>query len=140
MPDEIRTAIGTRLAATSGVTTLLSSTHAIYHRRAPQTAKPPLIVFDKRSGVPRYTMGGDTNPVLDETWIVRGVAFGRTADRAEEIAAAIEVALTDAPLSVGGRHLLAVFKDSDVSYTEPVGKELFQHQGAVYRLISQLSA
>ena len=137
MPNPVRVAIETRLKSTSAVTALLANANAVYHRRAPQTAKPPVIIFDKRSGFSTYALGGDTTPVLDETWIVRGVAFGRTADRAEEIAQAIEAALTDAPLQLSPKRLLAVFKDADVSYTEQVGREMFQHEGAMYRVFSQ---
>lgn len=139
VPNTVRVALSTRLKATSAVTSLLSSSNAVYHRAAPQASKPPLIVFDKRSGVPFYMMGGDTQPVLTETWVVRGVSYGRTADRAEEIAAAIEACLTDAPLTLTGKVLLAIFKDSDISYPEQVGKELFQHEGGVYRIVTQPS-
>lgn len=139
MPYSVRTAIQARLLATSAVTTLLATpSHSVFHRRAPQQAKPPLIVFDRRSGVKSYSFS-DPDAVLEDTWLVRAVSFGRTADRAEEIAAAIDAALTDAPLSLSDRHLLAVFQESIVDYPEQVGKEMFQHCGGIYRVVTQPS-
>lgn len=137
MADPVRAALQARLKAYTPLTALLATTDSVYHRRAPQTARAPMVVLDKRSGVPSYTLGGDSTPVVNETWVIRGVAFGRTADRAEDIAIKIEAALTDAPLSLSAGHLIAIFKDSDVDYPEQVGKEIFQHSGGVYRVLSQ---
>ena len=137
MSDPVRVAIHNRLLASPGVTSLLGTPTSIYHRRAPGGAKPPLVVYDKRSGVPNYSFGGQ--PVDRTLWIVRGVAFARTADRAEDIGAAIDAALTDAPLTIFGRHLLEICRESDVNYVEQVGKEQFQHVGAMFRVLTQPS-
>jgi hypothetical protein len=136
----LREAIHARLLATSQLTSLLATPqHSVFHRRAPQQAKPPLVIFEKRTGVPRWNYDGEL-AMNEETWLVRGVAFGRTAERAELIGAAIDVALTDAPLAVDGHHLLTIYRESDVDYPEQTGKEIVQHCGGIYRVTVEPSA
>lgn len=137
MPDEaspLRVALEQRLGTYGPLTALLGTrTHGVYHRRAPQPAKPPVVIFDKRSGVTTWAFGRPA--FFTETWMVRGVAFGRTADRAEAIAKQIDECLTDQPLVILGHTLLLLRKDSDVDFPEQVGKEIFQHVGGIYRVI-----
>lgn len=134
-PDPVRAAIEARLKGTAGLTTLLGTPTAVYHRKAPQPARPPVVVFDQRSSLKTYAFHREA--FRTETWIVRGVAFGRTADRADAIAEQIDLALEDAPLSVTGRRLLYLRQESEVDYPEQIGKEIFQHKGAVYRIITE---
>lgn len=130
----LREAIAARLLATTALTQLLATpTGSVFHRRAPQQSKPPMVVFAKQAGVADYNFGGELAQ-NSESWLVRGVSFGRTTDRAEQIGAAIDAALTDAPLTITGGVVMAIFRESDVDYPEQVGKELFQHNGAVYRI------
>lgn len=139
MADGVRTAIEARLKAWPGLTSLLGTPTGVYHGVAPQPAKPPVVVIEQRTDMGRQMFGGEG--YVDETWLVRGVAFGRTADRAEDIAAQIQLALEDAPLSLGtGLRLLAVWRESGVNYPEQVGKDRFRHTGGVYRVVSQTTS
>lgn len=132
--NTVRSAIEARLKATTALTDLLAlKTNGVYHRRAPQGSKPPLVVFQKQSGNAQWGFGGELLANV-ETWIVRGVSFGRKTDRAEEIAAAIDVALNDAPLTIDDGKVIEVTRQSDLDYPEAVGKELFQHCGGIYRV------
>lgn len=129
----VRTAIRNRLLSDSTLMALCATPTSVFHRHAPQTGKVPLIIIDKRSGVRVWTFGG--TPMAYETWMIKGVAFARTADRAEDIAARIEVVMNDAPLVISGRACLDSRLESEVDYPEQVGKETVQHCGGVYRII-----
>lgn len=137
MADPVRVALQARLLASTGVTSLLGAPTNVFHRKMSQTTKPPAVLFDKRSGVPDYDFGG--GGVERQSWAVRGVAFARTADRAEDIGLAIDAALTDAPLTITGRKLLAIYRESDIDFPEQIGKEIFQHCGGVYVVVCMQS-
>lgn len=133
--NPVRLALTSALKGSNTLTALLGTPGGVYHRKAPQPAKPPVVVFDNRSSLPTWAFGGEA--FTTETWAVRGIAFGRTAERAEEIAYEIERALTDAPLVISGRRLMYIRQDSGIDFPEQVGKEIFQHTGAVYRIIHE---
>lgn len=137
MPYTVRTAIAERLLASSAVTSLLGVPDGIFHRKAPQATRPPVVIFQKQSGRPSIRFMGGGVAIDAEFWIVKAIAFGRLADRAEDIAVAIDASLTDAPLALTGRTLLECVRESDVDYPEQIGKEIFQHTGAIYRVTSK---
>lgn len=134
-PNPVRIALQSALKGSGPLVALLGTTGGVYHRKAPQPAKPPVVVFDNRSAIKTWAFGGEA--FTTETWAVQAIAFGRTADRAEEIAYEIERALTDQPLALNGRNLLYMRHDSGIDFPEQVGKEIFQHTGAVYRIIHE---
>jgi hypothetical protein len=130
--SDLRTGIESRLKADSQLMALLATpTASVFHRVAPQTARLPLIVYEKRSGQRTFFFGGP--PLHYEMWGVRGVAHARTADRAEAIGARIEDLMVD--LTVAAHTVLDVRLESDIDFPEKIGKETIQHNGGVYRIV-----
>jgi hypothetical protein len=127
----VRNAIDARLKGDATLVALCGSSQSIFHRHAPQTAKPPVVVYSKNTGDRRYFFKGV--PLHYETWLIKGIAFGRTADRAEAIGERIEAIMTD--LTISGHTCLDVRLESDVDLPEQVGKEIFQHVGGIYRVV-----
>lgn len=130
-----RTAIYGRLTATSAITSLLSAPGAIYHRIAPSNTSSAFIVFHKQAGTPRWAMAGD--PLDTDLWLIKAVCAGGSATAAENIAAAVDDAMNDAPLSITGRNLLYVRRESDVDFGEVDGGEQWHHVGAIFRLTTE---
>lgn len=129
----VRTGIDARLKADSVLVAMCGSPQSIYHRRAPQTAKPPVVVYFKQSGERRFTFAG--NPLHYETWVIKGIAYGRTADRAEAMGERIEAIMTT--ITAAGHTVLDVRLENDIDMPEQVGKEIFQHCGGQYRFVYQ---
>lgn len=130
----VRDAIQARLVGDSALVALLGTpTASVFHRKMPQSSKLPVVIYDKRTGsrVPFFAGA----PLRYETWMVKGVAFGRTADRAEAIGERIEAVMTD--LTITGHICLDVRLETEIDYPEQFGKELIQHIGGVYRIILQ---
>ena len=127
-----RTALYQRLAASPEVTGLLAAPDAIYHQIAPQTATGPYVILQKQAGTPDWQFAGAS--VQQEVWLVKAVHKSSSAGRAEEIAGAIDAALTDAPLAIDGEQLLAVYRESDITYAENDGADVYRHEGALFRI------
>lgn len=131
--NPIGDALHDHLAATSALTALLpDGAGGIYHRVAPRTAQTPYVLFDRVSGIREWTFDGP--PLLNDLWLVKAVDRASTARHAEDVAAEIEAALTDAPLTISGRALLTCRPTSDIDYGEPDGAETYHHAGANYAL------
>ncbi len=131
--NPIRAAIYQRLATDAELTALLSLPTAIHHGVAPQTAGYPLIVFHKQAGTPAQSFDG---PAIEwGVWTVKSVDRNTSANRAEDIAARIDVVLTRAPLVIGSGPV-QLWRVSDVDYPETNAGEQLQHVGAQYRLAS----
>jgi hypothetical protein len=130
-----RRALYERLAGDATLTGLLSVPDAIYHQVAPQSAAAPFVLFHKQAGTPGWQFAGAH--IQSELWLVKGVDVGPSAGRAEDIAARLDELLTDAPLTVAGRLLLAVFRDSDIDYSEQHGADTWRHCGALFRVATQ---
>ena len=133
--NEIRKALYARLAGDAALTALLATPTSIYHSVAPQDAQTPFVTLAKQAGDPRWQFAGAH--VQSEVWTVKAVDQNSTASRVEDIAARVDVLLTDAPLTVTGRVLLAIYRASDVEYTETSGGDLFFHVGAMFRVETQ---
>lgn len=133
--NPVRAAIYTRLSGDAVLTGLLSAPDAIYHRTIPQTGGFPAVVFSRQSGTPGWQFAGAH--IQDDVWLVKAVSRGSSASPAEDIAARIDAVLTDAPLAVTGRLLLAVYRQSDVDYDEVDAGERYHHVGSQYRLVTQ---
>jgi len=129
-----RTALYARLTGDPTLTPLLSAPDAIYHQVAPQTASFPYVILQKSAGTPDWQFA--QAHVQQEIWIVRAVDKSSSANRAEDIAARIDLILTDAPLQITGSVLLAVYRESDISYPETDGADVYRHCGAAYRLVT----
>lgn len=130
--NPVRAAIYERLTGDATLTGLLSSATAIYHQVAPQSAQTPFIVFHRQAGDPGWQFAGAH--VQSDLWTVKAVDRASSASRAEDIAARIDTVLTDAPLAVTGRDLLAVYRESDVTYPETTDGATYRHEGGQYRL------
>lgn len=128
--NEIRRALYSRL---NGDATLMAlTTGGVHHQVAPQDAAMPVVVFHKQSGRPVWQFAGAH--IQSDLWTVKAVNVGSSANTAEDIAARIDVVLTDAPLAVTGRVLLAVYRESDIDFPEQDGADTYRHVGGVYRL------
>ena len=130
--NPVRAALYARLSGDAALTGLLSSPTAIYHQVAPQDAATPFVVFHRQAGDPIWQFDGAH--VQSDLWTCKAVDRGASASRAEDIAARIDAVLTDAPLAVAGRDLLAVYRESDVSYPETSDGDTYRHEGAQYRV------
>jgi hypothetical protein len=108
----------------------------IYHRKAPQGAPYPLVIFQKQSGTPTYAFA--TDPAYEnDLWLIKGVDRGTTADGAEAIQGRLDALLTDGALSISGETQLYMRRESDVEYDEVSGDQTFHHAGSLYRLLHE---
>ena len=131
--NEVRAALYETL---SGGASPPTAATGVYHRRAPQGAEPPYIVFFKQAGTPVHTF---TNPLSSELWTVKAISLGSSSSTAEAIAAEIDAVLHDADLSINGHDHLYLRRESDIDYGEPDGADQYQHVGGVYRLYTEPS-
>jgi len=108
---------------------------SIFHQVAPLAAGFPVVIFAKQAGNPRWTFAGP--PTDSELWMVKAINEGESASAAETIAGEIDRVLTDAALTIDGRGLLWLRRESDVDYLEQSGPDLYHHVGGIYRLITE---
>jgi len=120
---------------------------SIYYAIAPAAAAFPYVIFNKQSGVPTWSFAASRHPTGSEpaaepafetdVWLIKGVDHpnGTDSDVAEAIQARLTALLDDAALSIAGETLLYLRVDSPVQYAEPDGGEVYQHAGAMYRVI-----
>ncbi len=124
-------ALYTRLQSTSGVTSLLAGTTAIYHLRAPKDQAYPYIVFSIQGG-------GDENQTSHRTkalvYFVRAYA-ANSAAQAGSVDQAVDTALHLVPLTVTGwsNFWLAREADLEIPETTPQGETVYM-SGGLYRL------
>ncbi len=139
--NQLETAIYTKLAATSNLTTLLNSgTASVFHRQAPENANPPYVIFGKQSRTPARLIGGGAVAWDDALYLVKAVVESPSALLAGSIAARIDQTLDRASLTVTDHTHLACHRDSDVDYVENApGGQVIQHRGALYRIQVQPS-
>jgi hypothetical protein len=131
--NPVRDALIGHLTQTAAVTDLLADgADGVYHRVAEINQASPYVIVTKMAGTPTYTMGGLA--LQSDVWLVKAVHRARTSRHAEDIAAAIDAALTDAQISIDGSDLLDLRRLSDVDYGEPDGDHLFHHCGATWRV------
>lgn len=130
-----RTALYARLTGDATLTGLLATTTSIYHQVAPATAAAPFLIFNKQAGTPNRQFAGAH--VQSELWLIKGVCLGASASAAESIAARADTVLTFAPITITGRALLAIYRESDVSYSEQSGADVYHHEGFLARIVTQ---
>lgn len=133
--NPVRQAIYQRLAGDATLIGMLATPTAIWHQLAPQDAPLPYVVFHRQSGRPAWTL--NAGGWQDDVWLVKAIDRGDTASRAEAIDARTAAVLNDAPLAVNGRPRLAVFRESDVDYSELLDGGVYRHCGGLYRLLTQ---
>lgn len=134
---DVRRGIYGAITASTAVTAQLSGTAAVYFGQAPQDADFPLVIFHKDAGNPHYTFAQGSSAYDEEVWTVKAVDRGSTADTADAIAYSLDALLIDGSLSISGRQLMYLRRESDVSYLETTDGVTYFHSGARYRLLHQ---
>lgn len=133
--DPVRAALYSLLTGDAPLIALLATPTSVYHRLAPRDALAPFVVFDASSWrVPTWTFAGP--PVDTDVWLVKAIDRSASATAAEGIAARLDTLLNDAALTITGRALLYLRRQSGVNYGEQDGAEMFTHCGALYRLVT----
>lgn len=130
--DELEAAIYSTLSGDGSLTALLSASSAIYQDEAPNDASFPFVLFTKASGMPRHTIG-IRNAYRDATYQVFAVVEGHSRTVANQISAAIDVAL-DGGLTVSGFTVGCDRRSDDIALTERGdGGRVFHRRGGLYR-------
>lgn len=130
--NPVRQALYAALAADATLTGMLDAPTGIFHAVAPQNAGTPFVTLQKQAGTPDWQFGGEH--IQSELWTIKAVDRATSATRAEDVAARIDVLLNDADLTIAGRDLLAIYRESDVEYTETADGGTYFHVGAMYRI------
>ena len=120
-----------KLAAASGLTTLLTTTTAIYPHAAPQGTSMAYVVFS-------YSAGGlmNVNPseLHNTTYFVKGVAAGSAA--AAAIQTQLKAALHLQTLTITGYTNVKTFCENEVNYVETTREgTLVYHAGWYFRIL-----
>lgn len=134
--NELREAIFHALSTDAPLAGLVGT--RIFHQRAPLSTAAPYVVFSRQAGTPSWTFKGP--PVQSDLWLVKAVDESGSASTAEDVAAAIDVALTDAALPMDDRTTLYARRASDVSYCAVNGVDTYFHEGAMYRIFTASDA
>lgn len=142
--NAVASAIVAKLAADSTLTALLGAaaeghTAAVYHRKAPEGAALPYVVFFKASGTPNYTLKERTH--VDLVYTIKGVceapADSPSGKAASDIDARIDTLIgTDGTLSISGKTQLYTRRIADVDYPETQADRHVFHVGGQYRIWS----
>jgi hypothetical protein len=132
MSIAVRQSLYSKLTGATSVTSLLSSSTAVYYEQAPASASFPYLILGKRSKSRVRTMGSVA--FQTETWMIKAVDRGEDSDRAEGITEAVEALLTNGTLSISGKVLQDLFPSGDINYVEEDGDQTYQHHGSLYRI------
>lgn len=140
MSTAIRRAVYGALAGDVTLNALLGTpatgfSKAIYHREAPAGATPPFVIINKQAGTPTEAFGVPSALETD-VWLVKAVDRSPSADAAEAVQSRIQTLLNDATLSISGRALHYLRRQSDVEYGETIDGVRYQHAGSLFRLVS----
>lgn len=138
MKQEVLKALYTKLNATSGVTSLLSSATAIYIRQAPAGAVEPFIVLT-------YAAGGDDNDSdtrsADLRILIQATAIDKPtyggSKRADDIAEAVRTALHEQQGSVSIDSPWTIYRIqhlTPIELVENISSTQYYRSGGVYRI------
>lgn len=132
---ELEIAIYSKLAADATLTGLLGGT-AIYNGTAPQGAVYPYVTFSNVSEVDNYTLSAQaTFDFLYEVKAVTKSPGGSPSRKAAgEIEARAKAVLNDTTLTVSGRTLLSIRKQSGFTFDEIDSGVIYSHAGGNYRI------
>jgi hypothetical protein len=132
-PDPALAALTTLLAADATLTGLLGDgAGGFWHEVAPREALEPLVVLTKEAGGRSWQM---TAHIRSELWCVKAVDRSLSASAAATIDRRLDTLLTDPSLAIAGFTVLYCRRETDVSYPEQDGADVFHHVGGLYRLI-----
>lgn len=140
MSTALRRAIYGKLAGDTTLTSMLGTpptgySQSIYYSQAPEVAVYPLVIFNKQSGLATEAMGLPS--IFDvDTWLVKAVDHSTSQDGAEAIRDRIVTLLNDAQLSVSGRTVLKLRRETDVEYPEILSGESYPHIGCLFRVLT----
>jgi hypothetical protein len=130
--DPVRSALVTKLTGDATLAAMLSGAGAIYHRRAPRTARTPFIVFDLNAGSSISMFGG--GEITDDVWMIKAVDNNSSASRAEDIDLRIKAVLHGSTIPLTGGGTASVLRETRINYAENEGDDTWQHVGATYRV------
>ena len=128
--NALNSALYSKLQTTSGITSLLSGTTAIYNQQAPEGATLPFVVFSTPSEVDENM---SQNRTKNNVVFIRAYS-GVSASQAGSIDAAIDTALHLIPLTVSGWTNFWMVREQGIELveTQPSGKIIYS-SGANYR-------
>lgn len=119
-------------------------THAIYYQLAPPGTGFPFVEFHKQAGTPVYSFKPVSSAFDEEVWMVKGVdrqdGRAHTADPVEGIASRLDALLTGGTLSISGKQLMYLSRESDIDYFEVSDGVEYKHAGALFRVVYQGTA
>jgi len=137
----VRRSLYGKLAGDTTLTAMLATpptgfSQSIYYQQAPENAAYPFIILSKQVATP--TDAFKTPGAFDtDVWLVKAIDRNQTADLAEQIQARIVVLLNDATLSISGRTLMGLRRQSDTDYSEVQDGERYIHAGSLFRLVHE---
>lgn len=133
---DLAPALFTALAADNDLTALLASEESIYHEEAPQGAEFPYVIFNLQGGTDNYTLKARSwvNRVVQVKGLAISPQDAPDATVADDVADAIDVVLTDGPLTISGATLLTMRRISPVHYSENTPAGMVTHAGGLYRI------
>lgn len=104
----------------------------VYRQIAPPGANWPFVVLTKQPTNYDYTLRG--TGVAQQTYLVRAVDQGLSADTAYDIDAACQTALQDQVLTLDGHSNIFLRRVGDVEYVEVAEGLIWQHVGGLYQV------
>lgn len=126
-------AIYSALTGRAALTALLATTTSIFREVAPPGSVTPYVVFIAQDSDDRYVFSGRAFEWLP--YVVKGVT-GPTLDSeaGDDINEQIDLALTDAALSVSGHTLMYARRQGRIHYAEKASdSDMYYHIGGRYR-------
>lgn len=133
--NPIRAALYTTLTGDGPLTALLATPTSVHYEVAPEHAQFPLIIFNRQAGTPEWQFR--LASLQRDVWLVKAVDLASSASGAEDIAARIDVVLNGSRPAVDGRRVLAILRESDVTYPETDGADVYRHEGGLYRVTTE---
>lgn len=128
----VRQALYQTLNVASVTSQLGSGSASLVDEQAPPTSLYPLCVFWKASGVAMDAFGKEA--FRDQLWGVKGVVKAKSASVAEDIDKAAYDLLNFVAITVSGAVAVRPVRESDISFSESEGDEVWKHRGGLYRL------
>ncbi len=125
-------ALREKLLADATLVAMLADPKAVWEDVAPQGSGHPFIVINLHTGPKEFTFEG---LAFDKPlYLIKAVDKSSSAVKAGDIAARVQVVLTDAMLNVAGRQHCYLRPENVVSYSEVEGSNTYRHRGDLYRL------
>lgn len=142
--NALNAAIAAKLAADATLVAMLGTaaeghTAAVYHRKAPEGAAMPYVIFNKMSGLDRYTLG--TRVYTDYVYAIKGVCESPTDSPSGKVASLISERIDailgiDGTLTISGHTQIYCRAIGDIDYPEPKADRVYSHVGKQYRIWS----